>query len=229
MLKYSYNNSCKTYNEFLKKISDVLEIDNSKYFFYSEIEDKQYGIFNESSFQLFQEAIKNKNEKKEIICKEKKKMIKEYMNSLNKNEENTFDISNLKKDDTTNEIDDIIGEYIEKYTKCLEEIKNRKDDLTKSRIEELQKISYDSEANDLFIDQITFENVIQNCGPLPIPNDNVSKYLLPKKKESCYYCGRDDIKQLYGCETCGIKICEYCFQGLKTYQHFHRLSLYKTN
>ena len=47
MLKYSYNNSCKTYNEFLKKISDVLEIDNSKYFFYSEIEDKQYGIFNE--------------------------------------------------------------------------------------------------------------------------------------------------------------------------------------
>jgi hypothetical protein len=53
--------------------------------------------------------------------------------------------------------------------------------------------------------------------------------LHPKKKEIWDYCKRDDIKQLYGCETCNIKICEYCFQGLKTYQHFHRLSLYKTN
>ena len=230
MKSFNFNESCKTYKEFLEKVSEEQNIKNtSEYFFYSEIDDKKYGIFNESTFKIFKDAIKDKNEDIKIIYRTKKEMIKEHKNSEKKDNENSFDISNLKKDDITDEIDEIINEYIDKYKECLEEIKKRKVDLTNSRIDELKRVSYNPEVNELFIDQITYENVIKNCGPLPIPEDNVSKYFKPQKEETCEYCGTNNINQLYGCEECQIKICEYCFQGLKTYQHYHKLCLYKTN
>jgi len=115
-------------------------------------------------------------------------MIKEYKeNSSNKTEVNSFDISNLKKDEITKDIDDIINEYIEKYTSCLEDIKQRKEDLTTTRVKELEEISYNEKANDMFIDQITYENVIKNCGPLPFPDDNLSRLFRPQNKEICNY------------------------------------------
>ena len=229
MKSYHYKNRCNTYKELSEKISNDVGINNSEYFFFTEIDNKKYGIFNESSFKIFEDAIKDKKEDIEIFCREKKEMIKEYKeNSSNKTEVNSFDISNLKKDEITKDIDDIINEYIEKYTSCLEEIKQRKEDLTTTRVKELEGISYNEKANDMFIDQITYENVIKNCGPLPVPDDNLSRLFRPQNKEICNYCGTNDIKILYGCETCKIKICEYCYQGLKTYQHYHKLSLYKT-
>ena len=225
-LSYIYNNQYNTYDEFIANVSKELQINANDYFFYYQNQNKKYGIFNNISFQKFKQSIKDQDKVK-ILYKNKKTLIKNHFNYTFS--ESLSDDLNLKRDNLTQEIDDAIEEYLNKYNSCMNEISERNKDITRKSIQNLKEISYNEETNDKFIQQIMYENVMKNCRPIPSPEDNNSKYFVPQEEEICHYCKNNNINQLYGCEKCEFKICEFCFQSLQTYQHFHKLSIYKTN
>lgn len=223
---FSYDNSCNKFEEFREKILEELRIDVNDYFFYYQNENKKYGIFNDFSFQTFKEISKG-SKKVNINYKNKKEIFSQAFNYSLK--QSILDISDLKRDNITKIIDNLINNFINDYISCLKEIHRRNKEVSNRKLTELKEISYDQKVNESFIDQITYENVIQNCREAPIPLDNNSKFFTPDKKEICHYCGNEDIKQLYGCKECKFKICEYCFQSLQIYKHFHPITFYKTN
>ena len=73
---FIYDKSSKTYDEFLEKASKELNKNNiNDYFFYYEIEGKKYSIFNQKSFEKFEEATKNKKDPFSVKYELKKDMI----------------------------------------------------------------------------------------------------------------------------------------------------------
>ena len=70
---------------------------------------------------------------------------------------------------------------------------------------------------------------MSNIGYMPFSENKNSNYFKPLNNEECHYCCNSNFQILYYCEKCQFNICENCIQALKSYQHYHKLSLFKTN
>ena len=224
---FIYDKSSKTYDEFLKNASKEINKDNiNDYFFYYEIEGKKYSIFNQKSFEKFEEATKNKKDPFSVKYELKQDMISRK-GKLKKKQ--NFNISDLPHDETTKKIDEEIEEYLNKLDSIREEIENRKTTKVNENENNLKNISFNDKSNEDFINQVFYENLMSNIGYMPFSENKNSKYFKPLNNEECHYCCNRNFQILYHCERCQFNICESCIQALKTYQHYHKLSLVKTN